>query len=133
MFLVFTVSLFFLSCDDIIDCIINVGPEIIDKDLKIGTINEFYSDRVTAGIKNEPHDDDYDYYFGISGNLPEGLEWIVDHKDIYFEGVPLEAGPFTFTIHLHVDGPETYDWNTDTYDDNLCYDKTSQMFTIIIN
>ena len=70
-----------------------------DKDLKVGTVNEFYSDYISAEIKNEPYDNSYVYYFGVTGNLPVGLEWDVEHRKVFFEGIPLETGSFEFGGH----------------------------------
>ena len=121
------------SCEDIIDCIINKIPVLNYKALKVGTVNEFYSDYISAEIKNEPNDNSYDYYFGVSDNLPVGLEWYVENRKVVFEGIPLETGRFEFKIELYVEGPEDWDSETDTWDDDLCNDFTSGRFTITIN
>ena len=62
------------SCENFFDCIINVRPELPNKTFKRGAMNEFYSDELRAGIKNEPRDEDYDYYFEVYDDLPEGIE-----------------------------------------------------------
>ncbi|MGK0323598.1 MAG: hypothetical protein ACJAR4_001640 [Psychroserpens sp.] len=121
------------SCKDLIDCVINKGPVLNYKDLNVGTVNEFYSDYISAEIKNEPSDNSYDYYFGVSDNLPVGLEWYVDNRKVVFEGTPLETGNFEFKIELYVEGSEDWDSETDTWDDDLCNDFTSGKFTITIN
>ena len=121
------------SCDDIIDCIINKNPVLNDKDLKVGTVNEFYSDYISAEIENEPNDNSYNYYFGVSGNLPIGLEWYVENRKVVFEGIPLETGSFEFKIELLVSGGGYWDSETDTWDEDLCNDSTSGKFTITIN
>jgi hypothetical protein len=121
------------SCENFFDCIINVRPELPNKVFKRGTMNVFYSDELRAGIKNEPRDDDYDYYFEVYDDLPQGIEIYTEYNNIYFEGVPLENGTFTFTLFLSVDPPVTYDYETDRYDDPLCTDSTSKTYTIVIN
>jgi hypothetical protein len=121
------------SCKDLIDCVINKGPVLNYKDLNVGTVNEFYSDYISAEIENEPNDNSYDYYFGVSDNLPVGLEWYVDNRKVVFEGTPLETGNFEFKIELYVEGSEDWDSETDTWDDDLCNDFTSGKFTITIN
>ncbi|HMB99595.1 MAG TPA: hypothetical protein VKN14_01015 [Flavobacteriaceae bacterium] len=127
------ISLFFLtSCQDILDCIINRSPELPDKILETGLVNAFYSDFLNAEINNEPQDDDYDYYFELYGDLPEGIEMFVDYRKVYFEGIPTESGVFTFTIYLSVDPPLYYDYDTDEYEDSLCSYSTSKDYTIRI-
>jgi len=64
---------FITGCQELIDCIINVSPELPDKTFKTGKVGELYHDELLAGINNQPNDDDYNYYFDFSGNLPEGL------------------------------------------------------------
>ena len=121
------------SCENFIDCINNVRPELPNKTFKSGTMNVFYSDGLRAGIKNEPRDEDYDYYFEVYDDLPEGIEIYTEYNNIYFEGVPLEPGTFTFILFLSVDPPVSYDYETDRYDDPLCTDNTSKTYTIVIN
>ena len=120
------------SCYDIVDCIINRTPVLIEKELKVGIVNEFYSDFVLAEIKNDPDDNGYDYYFDVIGDLPNGIEWYVDYRKVYFEGTPTESGRFYFTVELYVDG-EYYDGETDSMRDPLCDNETSRSFVIIIN
>jgi hypothetical protein len=122
-----------LGCEDIVDCIFNKRPEIPNKSFNVGYVNHFYSDEFTSEIKNEPRDDDYDYYYEVSGDLPEGIEIYTDYRTLILEGTPLEQGRFRFTIYLDVDPPEYYDEDTGQYEDSLCSDSTSKEFTITIN
>ena len=126
---------FFLSltgCDDVIDCNINKSPELQDKVLATGLINEYYSDFINAEIKNEPNDDDYGYYFEVYGDLPEGIEISFDYRRVYFEGIPTQSGVFNITIYLSVDPPLYYDYDTDEYEDSLCSYTTTKGYTIRI-
>jgi len=130
LFIILFISL--SACQDIIDCIINVRPELPDKVLKTGDIEQYYFDEFNAGIKNEPRDDDYDYYFEFYGDLPEGLEIFFNNKNVAIEGTPIESGLFTFTLYLTVDPPVNYDFETGEYEDSLCSDSTSHKYTIAI-
>ena len=125
----------FTSCENTLDCIINVRPVLIHKTLEIGLVDRYYSDKITAEIKNEPRDNDYAYYFEVEGEIPNGLEVIFDYRDVIIEGTPLESGRFTFTVYLDVDPPYSLyydDFGNERYDDPLCSSGTSKTFTIAI-
>lgn len=126
----------FNGCEDVLDCIINVRPELHNKTLARATVDEFYSETITAEIKNEPNDNGYDYYFSISGNLPEGIDVIYDYRDVIIEGVPLESGRFTFRVFLDVEAIDNYyydDFGNRRYNDPLCSDNTSRTYTLVVN
>ena len=138
--LVFIILLFsfftFNSCENVVDCIINVRPVLSDKTLPIGGVNQYYSEVISAEIKNEPQDNAYDYYFDVRGKIPDGLEVIYDYRDIFIEGMPTRAGRYTFTVYLDVDAPYGYyydEFGNERYDDALCSDSTSRTYTIVIN
>lgn len=128
-------SILLISCEDTLDCIINVRPVLPHKSLEVGLVGRYYSETITAEIKNEPRDNDYEYYFDINGKIPEGLHVIFDYRDVIIEGTPLKSGRFTFTIYLDVDPPYSYyydDFGNERYDDALCSDNTSKSYTIAI-
>ncbi len=122
-----------ISCEDILECIINQRPEIPNKNFDSGYANHFYSDSFTSEIKNEPQDNDYDYYYEFYGDLPEGLEFYTDYRKVIIEGTPLEQGTFEFTIYLDVDPPMYYDEDSGQYEDTLCTSSASRDFSITIN
>lgn len=126
----------FTSCEDILDCIINVRPELHDKTLAIGNVDEFYSENITAEIKNEVRDNDYDYYFNVSGQLPEGIEVFYDtYREVFFEGVPKESGRFRITVSLEVVALQDFyydDFGNERYHDPLCSDNTSKTYYLAI-
>jgi len=122
------------GCEDILDCIINVRPELPDKTFKIGHINEFYHDELLAGINNESQDDLYNYYFTDTGNIPEGLIMYYDFRTVVIEGTPLTSGEYRFTLNLKVEYKDTYyDVDGNYEDGNLCDDETSNSYVIKIN
>lgn len=133
--LLLSVSIF-LSCeevvDELIDCIINKGPVLSMKLLEGGKLNTNYYEYIEASIQNEPSDNDYEYYFDITGDLPNGVEVIIDYRKVIFEGIPGEVGTFDFTVHVTAAGPEYWDEESDTFDDNLCYYSNSKNYSIRI-
>jgi len=131
--IIILIPFFFSSCEDIVECIINKRPELPDKRLEDGFTNNYYTKELVAEIKNEPRDDDYEYFFELYDDLPEGLEMIIDYRTIIIEGLPAEKGKYTFTIFLSVDPPEYYDEHSGEYEDSLCSKSTSKAYTLTIH
>ena len=118
--------------DDIFDCIINSRPVLRSDGLEDGTVDTFYSDYVYGEIENNPNDDNFDYYFDVYGNLPNGVDWYVDYRTVVFEGIPTRPGRYHFTVELWVEGPLVWNEATGVYDDNLCTDFTERNYTIVV-
>lgn len=131
--LLLVVCILCLSCDDILECIINRSPEIPDTSFGVGNVNGYYYQELTSEIKNEPRDDAYVYTYEIYGDLPAGLEMHTNNRTLSIEGMPMASGTYIFTIYLYVDPPEYYDEDSGSYEDALCSKSTSKKFTIIIN
>jgi len=124
----------FISCQDILECIINSHPELPNKTLEVAQVNQFYTESIKAEIKNEPMDDSYEYYFSIDGNLPRGIDYYVDYRTIVFEGEPYLAGTYNFTLRLSVEQSYNYECENELNNcDGLCSDSTSHVYTIIVN
>ncbi|OUS00755.1 hypothetical protein A9Q86_08325 [Flavobacteriales bacterium 33_180_T64] len=124
----------FTSCEDILECVVfGRSPELPDTSFDVGLVNLYYYEEFDAEIKNEPRDNDYEYFFEIDGYLPDGLEMNVSHRTVSIEGSPQSPGSFTFSVFLYVDPPLSYDSETDEYDENMCSTSTSKEYTIIIN
>lgn len=132
LFITTLLSVSFLSCEDILDCVIGRSASLPNKSFQVGIENIFYSDYISAEVKNDPDDENYDYYFDLYGDLPEGLDYYVDNRLLIIEGVPTESGYFEFTVHLMVDGPIYYDYEDDTYHDPLCSESDSMTYGIVI-
>jgi hypothetical protein len=118
-----------LSCDDVFECIIGRNPSLPNKQFPIGTTEGYYYVDLSAEIKNEPRDNDYDYYFHVEG-LPLGMDYFVNYRTISLEGTPEETGVYEVTIYLDVDGPFRNDF--DDNPDLLCNYSTSKSYTLII-
>lgn len=134
-----TLLVFFFSltnCEDVVDCIINVRPELQDKVLAIGFVDELYFDSLSAEVKNDPQDNNYEYYFNVTGRLPKGIEVYYDtFREVTFEGVPKESGRFRITVSVEVVALDAYyydDFGNEIFDDNLCEDYTSKTYVLAI-
>ena len=126
----------FFSCQDALECIINKHPELSNQPLANAQVDQLYSETITAQIKNEPSDDNYNYYFSIEGALPSGMEFFIDYRTIIIEGTPLVSGTYKFTVRLTVEQADNYSddcENTLNDCDGLCGDTTSQVYTLIVN
>ncbi|MGX1929083.1 hypothetical protein [Flagellimonas sp. 2504JD4-2] len=116
----------FYSCDEIYECVFNINPEIHQKQLLVGVVDERYEDFITAEISNEVNDNDYDYFFDVIGQLPPGIFYDVNRRSIEFFGIPEETGTYRFQVELFV---EAYDY--DGIDRSpTCSESTIRDFTI---
>lgn len=123
----------FISCDHILDCVINRRPELPEKSFQEGFVYQFYHQEFDAHIKNEPLDNNYGYNFVIEGELPDGLEMFASYRTLSFEGFPESTGTYKFTIFLYVDPPVSYNEETGEYEDSMCSESTSKEYMIVIN
>lgn len=100
----------FVGCEeifsDIIQCAINIHPELPDQQLKEGKMGESYYDEVRASMINEPNNDYYYYNFNISGTLPEGIVIGMDGRTVFIGGTPVQSGRYIIKINVEV---EPYD------------------------
>ena len=126
-------SLLFSGCqlllDEAVDCIAKVKPKLPTKDLATGKIDVEYFDSITASAINAPDDDIYSYYFDFTGRPPHGINYIIDHRRIYFSGFPTEKGVFSFSITLSIGEGIIIPA------DGICFsdDSTTKKYTIVIN
>ncbi|WP_299224198.1 hypothetical protein [uncultured Psychroserpens sp.] len=130
--LLFLSLVMFSGCDDFLECIIDRRPEIHKTTFSDGRVDIYYYHEVTVEIKNETRDNDYDYYFEIGGQLPDGLEMFVNYRTVSFEGTPEVSGTYRFTLFLYVDPLFNNGGDCDC-EEFLCSDSTSREFTITIN
>lgn len=129
-------SFLVISCSELIDCVASARPNIHSKILQRGYVGNVYTDFIDSDITNDSNDNDYDYYFSISGNVPPGLTYNQQGRKVFFTGYPSQAGSYTFRVKLTVDFPEYYDPNQGIFEDSnrICFgdDTTTKEFTIII-
>ncbi len=128
--ILFVFALFLFSCEDLINCVIPRSPELSDKEFPVGSTQSYYYTEVRAEIKNEPFDNDYDYFFEIENDLPLGLDFYVNNRTLSIEGDPIIPGTYTVKILLFVEGPFRDGFDGDNA--QLCEDTTSKVYTLII-
>lgn len=124
------------SCQDILECIINRRPELSNNTLAPAQVDQFYSELISADIKNEPSDDSYNYYFSIDGALPSGIDYYIDYRTVIIEGTPSVSGTYNFTVRLSVE--QGYNYAIDCENrlndcDGLCEESTSKAYKIVVN
>jgi len=127
LLLVFSFFMLF-GCDNILDCVTNKRPQIHDANFRDGKIGVYYYQEVTTEIKNEPRDNDYEYYYELYGELPDGIQMFVNYRTVSFEGTPEVSGRFVFSLGLFVDPP----LNDDGFEEVMCSEYTSKDFSIYI-
>ncbi|WP_299114357.1 hypothetical protein [uncultured Winogradskyella sp.] len=118
-----------LSCDEALECLFGVNPEINETSISSATLDENYFQRITAEVDNAANDNSYDYFFDIIGDLPLGVDAVFFARSIELIGVPEETGAFEFTVFLSVERFE------DGYYDSspTCNDSARRDFTLFVN
>lgn len=101
--LIASFAFLFSGCDEILECVFNINPEINQKQLIIGVVGERYRDRITAQINNEVNDNDYDYFFDVIGELPPGIFVEFNRRSVDIFGTPEESGVYRFQVELFVE------------------------------
>src|SRR5689334_18631983 len=99
------ITLFFLlitfsGCDSIIDCVAGSRPDLVSKDLSIGTIHHSYTETITFEMLHEITDDFYISDVLIKGNLPPNVNYSDLGNTITFSGVPNVRGTYEFTVEI---------------------------------
>jgi len=132
--LCFMLSLTLSGCSELMDCVASARPNIHSKTLQMGHVGINYDDFIQADVTNDPNDDNYDYYFSVSGNLPPGMTYREHGRKVYFSGVPTQSGIYTFKVELTVDPEYDYFENEGFFEDgnHICFDDdtTTKEFTI---
>ena len=118
------------ACDEVTDCLFfSVKPELPSKTFAIGTVDVPYEDSFRASVKNDPNDEDYIYYFSVSGNLPPGLDAWVNNRTLTIEGIPTSSGTYIFNVLLEIE----YAYDDDS--ERICFadDTVQRSYSITIN
>lgn len=132
-------SVIFLSCNscsEMFDCIASTKPELESRTLGTGYLDLSYEDYITASVKNTSNDDYFYYYFSIDGELPPGLSYSEEGRDLVFYGYPTQRGTYTFKVTVMIEYPEDYDSEGGFWEDSnrICFgnDTVSKNYTITI-
>ena len=124
------------GCEDCFDCIAGRNPSLTDTTFPMATTSSYYYVDIFAEIKNEPRDDNYDYFFDIDVNhLPEGMDYFINNRIVSFEGQPLETGTFNIEVFLYVEGPINVEYDNDGnayYEDTLCNNSAFKTYTLVV-
>ena len=121
---------FFLltSCDDALECVFGINPEIKQNSVPVAILDENYFAAISAEVDNQPNDNAYDYFFRIEGDLPAGIDVFFNFRQVEFFGRPQETGRFNFRVFLSV---ERFNPDTGFYErDPTCVDEVSKRFTL---
>lgn len=127
---------FLSSCDEAVDCIDNDGPVFktaaILPDAVVGLD---YDEMILVEVKNEPRDDDFQYYIESESRLPFGLE--LDNRGstrrAYIRGIPTEPGEYRFTLFVRVydDGFDP-GFDSEPATGNLCFTTNRKEFILVV-
>lgn len=128
-FLLLITSLTLSSCDEALECVFGLEPEINETSISSATLNQPYRERITAEVDNAANDNSFDYFFDVIGELPIGVDIVFFARRIELIGIPEEAGAFDFTVYLSVERFE--DGFLDT--SPTCSDDVSRDFTLFVN
>ncbi len=118
----FACLLFLVGCDAL-NCVINNHPEFSQTSLTEARLNQVYEASIRASISNSIEDSKYDYEITLAGDLPPGIEYETNGRDITFSGTPTELGDFPITLSVVAEekffGPNVPE---DTEPEALCSD-----------
>lgn len=133
--LLFASLFFFSGCDALLDCIASASPELSNNDLVEGNRAQLYNDKVVASVKNDPNDNDYNYFFTIDGHIPPGINYSIIGREIRFNGNPTTAGTYTIKVRVTIEPLYDYDDSGFNDSDRICLgnDATSRNYTFIIH
>ncbi len=114
------------GCESAIDCLDNDGPVFITTEVSNPVLNQVYTETITVEINNEPRDDNFQYEFGITGNLPAGVSSSSVGRRYIFNGTPTEEGTFQFTVYVTVDD------SVIPSESGLCFYNASRSYEITV-
>jgi len=81
-------------------CCVIEELEFDKKTLTDAVLNQEYKVIITASVKNNPNDDNFNYEFKLSGSLPDGLVFTKDLKNrrVIISGTPIAQGSYILTL-----------------------------------
>ena len=113
------------------NCLPPEGPEFLTDSLPSATLNEVYQSNIKVNITNNPLDDSYQYYFYVSGDLPEGLTTYqkAHERTLSIEGTPVVSGSFSIKVSVEVRDATLGQYQTA----DLCTVDASKHYTLVVN
>ncbi|PRP66038.1 hypothetical protein [Nonlabens agnitus] len=134
LYLLFIVlSLSFISCDPLTDCIIPTRPELPSSIFNTAVAGQYYEHSLRAQVNNDPRDDSYVYYFTVTG-LPRGMDYEQEGRRLFIFGNPSERGDYRIRVFLTVEPIFFTDDDGGILEDGdtLCEDSTSRDYTLSV-
>ena len=107
----------FSGCNEMMDCIFSVKPNLPQKTFTVGKVGVAYLDELKASVINDSREGDYYYYFDLYGNLPDGIEILISGRTMYFQGTPTKTGRFNFDVSVQNESK----YVDEDGDDNICF------------
>lgn len=130
--LLITTSLLLVGCEDPLDCLIDDRPVLDTQKLNQPVLNQVFDASISVSVKNNPHDDLYDYDWRIEGALPPGVSYTIDKRLLMFFGTPTSLGSYPYSVNVYVSS----DWNwQDTYGqdaDEHCRQNVERNYTMVV-
>lgn len=115
------------GCDAVVDCLDNDGPVFNTSVLEPATLNQVYSQTISASVDNEPNDGRFIYEITqISGTLPPGITAEQRGRAYVFSGTPTALGTFNVEINIEIDD------GLDAAESGLCYRNRSRSFALFV-
>lgn len=112
-------ALLLSGCENPLDCLVDDRPVFNLASLEQPVLNQEFNASIGVSIKNDTLDDDYRYTWTLSGNLPPGISYRIDHRDLIFSGTATALGNYPYNVRVHVDDKD--DWTgTAQRAANLC-------------
>lgn len=121
------------SCSIIEDCKWGTSAELKGRDILVGTVDTYFEEGIRAEVNNEPRDNEYFYDF-IVYDLPPGLDYEQDGRDVYIYGTPTAPGRFFIQVDLVIT-PRFFDGDGDGIPDveQICERRAIRDYALRIN
>lgn len=117
IFVFIAATLFLNSCEVLTGCKWSTSAELKDREIIMGTVGTYLEEGIRAEVNNEPRDQDYFYDFVVY-DLPRGLDYEQDGRDVFIFGTPTTPGRYFIQVEVVVSA-RFFDQDADGVDDNL--------------
>jgi len=132
-FLILSVAVLLSSCSLFEDCNLGTSAQLPELAIITGTQDVYLEFAIRAEVNNEPRDNDYFYDF-IVNDLPPGLDYDQNGRDLTVFGTPTEPGRYFIQVDLVVTS-RFLDGDGDGIDDSgqICERRAIRDYAIRIN
>jgi len=131
--LLMSVAVTLSSCSIFEDCNWGTSAQLHERSIITGTQGVYLEAGIRAEVNNEPRDNDYFYDFVVN-DLPSGLDYSQNGRDLSIFGIPTEPGRYFIQVDLVVT-PRFLDSDGDGIDDleQICEPRAIRDYAIRIN